>query len=225
MGSLIALLKAIDRGIAGVEMAVGVGATAGMLVLVLIPFALRAVGTWYEPAARLPGELFWMAPVSRFLLFWATFAGASLATRSRRHIAIDVVTKSLSGRARATAGVVAALVAAAFCAITAVVGAFVVRENWDQPEVLRGFYKGPVQLVIPIALAIMSFRFLITALEDLRGAITGAYLRAYEGAAEPGAHHGERPSEGAPEARGRGRRPNAEGGEESGRGTGTERPS
>src|SRR2546423_15586944 len=128
-----------------------------------------------------------MTPVAGFLLLWPTFAGASLATRGRRHIVVDVVTKALgSKRAQVAVNVPASLVAASLCTFVAYIGWVVVRANWTSETVLRGLEVGKVQVVIPVAFALMAFRFVLIALEDLRGALTGdlAYLARFEGHGE-----------------------------------------
>lgn len=197
MHALIRTLKGIDLAVALLEKIFAFVATIAMLLLVVIPVVLRALLDVWDGAARLLADSVWMGPVARFLLLWTALVGASLATRLRRHIAIDVVTKSLPPRARASVGALGSLVAAAVCAVIARVGAFVAAENWTQPTPLRGVNLGPVQIIIPIALSIMTYRFLIAALEDTRGAATGdlAYLHEYEAA---GAHHGEHPASVAP---------------------------
>src|SRR5205085_8429305 len=100
----------------------------------------------------------WMTPVARFLLLWSTLAGASLATRGRRHILIDVVTKALPRRVAVGVNVAAAIVAASLCGFLTYVAQYVVRSNWEQQTVLRGVNLGPAQLIIPIAFSIMAFR-------------------------------------------------------------------
>ena len=160
----IPALERLDEMVSKVELVFGCVAFAGMLVLVLIPVILRALLSVSPQASELLAASVWMAPVARFLLLWSTFIGASLATRDGKHIAIDAVTRSLSNAMQAKVAAVAAVVAAVLCAALAIVGGFVVVANWDQQTVLRGVNLGPVQLVIPLALCTMAFRFLLAAL-------------------------------------------------------------
>jgi TRAP-type C4-dicarboxylate transport system permease small subunit len=187
LGRLIAGLRFLDRLIAGAEIAIAVAATVGILAIVLTQVVLRALLDVWPHARELLIDWYWMGPVSRFLLLWATFAGASLAARARRHIAIDAVTKALPLRPRTAVNVLGSLVAAVISGLLARVALFVVERSWDDSTPLHGVDRGPVLLIIPIALAIMAFRFGIIVLEDARGAWTGdlAYLRAYE---DPEAH-------------------------------------
>jgi len=196
---LIRALKAVDGVIAVVEGAIALVSITAILALVSwqVPVRLMSVESRKGFAASLGGvgealfgDYTWMTPLARFLLLWATFAGASLATRTRRHILIDAVTKSLpSKRVQAIVNVPSTLLAALLTGFLAWVAVGFVHENWNDQTTLRGLNLGLVQLVIPFALGVMSFRFVITALEDGRGAITGdlAYLAAFEAHTGPSA--------------------------------------
>jgi TRAP-type C4-dicarboxylate transport system permease small subunit len=185
LAALIRILKAFDSAVAAAELAIALASLAAILVLTAIPIALRAAGAN-------AGAFWWTTPMSLYLLLTSTFFGASLAIRSRRHIQIDLVTRLLPRRAKAGMGVVSWLVAAAILAVLCRAAVELVSLNWTQVSKLRGVALfgarlpdvplGPLQLAMPIALGIMSFRCLVSSLEDLRGVVTGdlAYLAQYE---------------------------------------------
>ncbi len=199
MRSLIRVLKTADRALAALELGIALAALALILIFTSIPIALRAFGGG-------SGAFWWTTPLSLYLLLWATFLGASLAMRSRRHIQIDLVTRALPRRVKAGFGVLGWLAAAAILAILCAAAIHYVRQNWDQVSKLRGLSigstqipdvpLGPLQLAMPIALAVMAFRCALAWLEDLRGVVTGdlAYLAAFEHVeGEHGAAHAEIP--------------------------------
>lgn len=175
MRRLIAILKTVDRAIAAVELVAALAALAGMLVLTTIPIVLRTAG-------GNASSFWWTTPTSLYLLLTATFFGASLAARARRHIQIDLVTRALPRRVKAGFGVVGGLVAAVILGFLAYAAIHYVRQNWDQSSKLRGLALGPLQLGMPVALWTMTFRFVLGALEDLVGVVTGdlSYLAYYE---------------------------------------------
>lgn len=185
MAALLRALRKVDAAVAAVELAIAIAALAAILALTAIPIALRAVG-------GNAGAFWWTTPASLYLLLTSTFFGASLAIRTRRHIQIDLVTRLLPKRAKAGVGVLGWLVAAAILAALCYAALELVKLNWTQVSKLRSVELfgarlpnvplGPLQLAMPVALAIMAARCLVFSLEDLRGVVTGdlAYLAQYE---------------------------------------------
>lgn len=189
MRRLISILKSLDGAIAALELVVALAAFAGLLVLTTLRIFLRV--EWFSRVTGTSSAAFWWAtPLSLYLLLTATLLGASLALRSRRHIQIDIVTRGLPRRVKAGVGVAGGLVAAAILGVLCRATIYFVSTNWSQTSNLHGLSIGPIhspkvgelQVVMPIALAVMAFRCVIAALEDLRGVVTGdlAYLAAYE---------------------------------------------
>jgi len=179
LGRLVVRLDKADGWVAPVEAVLAIVTAAGMLVLVAAPMVIRKLPAGTAAAV---GDYAWMPQAARLLLIWSAFLGASLATRARRHIVIDVVTKSISRRSRAWASVAASVVAAGLCATLAVAATHVVHSNWDQATVLPGIKSGPAHIIVPLALGIIALRFLKIGLEDLDGALSGdlEYLARYE---------------------------------------------
>jgi TRAP-type C4-dicarboxylate transport system permease small subunit len=169
------LLKSFDRAIAAAELAIALAFLAAILVFTAVPIFLRIFGGQ-------SAEFTWMGPLSLYMLLTSTFFGASLAMRQRRHIQIDIVTRGLPRRAKAAFGVLGWLVAALIMGALFWASVHYVRANWTQQSKLRGVPLGPIQLGMPIALGVMTFRCLLAWLDDLRGVVTGdvAYLAAFE---------------------------------------------
>jgi len=158
-------LLRLDAALARAERAL---AAAGLGVLVAL-VAGKGVLRWFDHG--LP----WGDELSGILLLWVCFLGASLATRSRRHITVEVLDRVLTPRARAVASAAAGGLAAAFSAGVAVLALrFVLVQRTD--ATLTTVLKVPlwqVRLVIPIAFALFAWRLLLHAAEDLGKAKAG----------------------------------------------------
>ena len=107
----------------------------------------------------------WADIVLRHMVLWASFLGASLATRQGRHIAIDVVSHFLTPTARRW---LAAAIHAAACLISVLLAnaswAFVATERLGQGLLLKGLPTWWAQLIIPIGFGLMAFRFGLRAI-------------------------------------------------------------
>lgn len=116
----------------------------------------------------------WGDPIVRVLVLWVGLLGAMAASRDRRHITVDVLSRVLTGRAKAAAEVITNLFA---CGVTGILA-------WQTARFVAFDYEGGtigirqfpligdvptwwLELVIPVAFAIMSLRFLLVAGEQL----------------------------------------------------------
>ena len=79
------VLVSMDLAIARVEAVLAGLVFTAMVVLVALPPVFRKLN--YE------GEYSWMLKAPPCLLLWVAFLGASIATRARRHVVIDVVSE------------------------------------------------------------------------------------------------------------------------------------
>jgi TRAP-type C4-dicarboxylate transport system permease small subunit len=168
-------IVSLDHVIARVEAVLAVLVFTAMVVLVALPPVFRAVSY--------AGEYSWMLKAPTCLLLWIAFLGASIATRIRRHVVIDVVTKMLPLRGRAALGVLGSLLSAAVCAVFTAAAVLYVAGEWETVyKGLQPLTYGQVYLVLPACLLVMTVRFLLNGLEDLDGALTGdvAYLKEHE---------------------------------------------
>ncbi len=118
----------------------------------------------------------WATPMVLSLMIVSTFAGAALASATRRHIGMDLLTKVLKPRGRALLGTVTALIGVVLTAFLCASGMTWVKTNMEFGEPISLALKIPdwyLQLVVPIGFALCGIHFAINAAIDLRAFITG----------------------------------------------------
>lgn len=160
---MLDLLLKVDDALAAVERRVAVAGLVALVALVAGKGVLRWAGH------GLP----WADELSGVLLLWVCFLGATLATRRRRHITVELLDRSLTPRARAAFGVASAVIALAFCGLLAGFAVGFIREQ-RASGTLTNVLKVPlwqVRLVLPLALSLFAWRFSLLALEDARALI------------------------------------------------------
>jgi C4-dicarboxylate transporter DctQ subunit len=165
---MLRVLHAVDGVVAAVEKAAVVLIVSVLVGLPLAQIVLRAVGQ---------GGLPWGHEIVRVLVMWLAFFGASLATRERRHITIDLLDRSISPATKAAFNIVTQGVAMAVLAYLARTGWSFVRlqrEMGDTSAVL-GIPEWIAVTVIPISLAVMTWRLAIAIAEDARGLRSGDF--------------------------------------------------
>lgn len=149
-----AFLRKIDDAVCKAERWFITAAFVTMVVLVFVQVVLRYVFNT---------GLHWAEELARYLLIYAGFLGASIATKDRRHIVIDALPRAFSPDSGAVAflGMISNLISAGFCA-------FLVWVGWDFAE--RSMELGRkstsmelplwiIQGAIPFACTIMAARF------------------------------------------------------------------
>ncbi|MFH1653202.1 MAG: TRAP transporter small permease [Pseudomonadota bacterium] len=113
--------------------------------------------------------LFWADVGSRNLVMWVAFLGAMLATRERRHIAIEALIKVIPKKMRDAVRVLLDLVAALITAILAKAGYDFVYSEYQMGAVMfyniKSWY---VQSIIPFGFAMISLEYLIGVILDIR---------------------------------------------------------
>lgn len=172
MHRVTSLLRAIDRALMRAEVAL---VTAALLLMVVLKFAdvvMRNTGHGGIPA---------FATAAQHLVIWAGMLGASLATADRKHIAIEVLSPLVSGRARRA-------VEASVNGATALLCGFLAYVAWRWLEFLEipdtstlfaipwievPFRRWWSLTIIPIGFALIGFRFLRLALERALGVEAG----------------------------------------------------
>jgi len=127
-------------------------------------------------------DTMWADPFLKHAVLWLTLVGAALATKDRNHINIDVVGRLLKGRWRAACQVLTSLFSCVVCALLAYACCrFVLAQRTafiDQTYDSSGTVFGNVpawhaQAIMPIALAVMSLRFLLQTVEDAYAVVMG----------------------------------------------------
>jgi len=113
--------------------------------------------------------LSWADPLLRLLVLWVGLAGAMVATRQDRHIAIDVLTRYLPPRWQLAAQVIADLFAALVSATVAYHAGRLV--TMDKEAGAIAFAAVPVwicELIIPLAFTVIAMRYLVLAITQAR---------------------------------------------------------
>ena len=137
-----------------------VALTAVMVVVAVAQIVLRNL---------LSVTLLWADPLVRMLVLWTAFLGALVAVREDRHIRIDAALRLLSAPHRRYVDVVVNLCCAAVCGLLAVIAVDFVHEEYLYG--MRGALEMPnwvLQLVFPVAFAVMAWRFLRRSLSIFR---------------------------------------------------------
>jgi TRAP-type C4-dicarboxylate transport system permease small subunit len=126
----------------------------------------------------LPNGLVWSQTIALALMLWVGMIGASLATRERRHLALDIGPRALPERARPYATAVGYLITSLFCLLLVVLSIESVRRHlgdWQDTDWAGGVLIGtPIPkwiafLAIPYGFIAMSIRFVAEARAVARG--------------------------------------------------------
>lgn len=112
--------------------------------------------------------IFWADELVRLLVLWLAVIGALAATRDRRHIAIELLVRSLPDVPQRIVRGLAGLFAAAVSAIFAWQSLrFVLDSREFGDQVLGGWPAWYFQLILPVGFALIALQFLVAALESL----------------------------------------------------------
>ena len=107
--------------------------------------------------------------LARYLMIWAGFLGASLATKQKRHLKVDVLPRLLTRTGQVIVFRLAALISAGFCFFLVNIGyTFVANAfKFGRVSTALGLPIWIVQLGIPLTSLVMACRFLGQALGDI----------------------------------------------------------
>lgn len=157
------MLNKINDGIASLETGLLI-----VIVLLMVSFAfLQVVLRNIFDHGLLWGDIF-----LRHLVLWVGFIGASLATKERKHITIDLFTRLLKGRAQALAQMVIDLFSAFVAGLLVQASwAFVMEEKAYETMLFGKIPAWYFQIIIPIGFGLILLRFLIGALQKLTEAV------------------------------------------------------
>ena len=111
----------------------------------------------------------WGDVLVRVLVLWIGLIGAMVASRNGNHICIDAVTRYMPGRARNAVGCISELFTAVVCAIMAYYSLQFVRMEFGYGG--TGFARIPAwvcEAIIPVAFIVISFRYFILSLINLK---------------------------------------------------------
>jgi TRAP-type C4-dicarboxylate transport system permease small subunit len=113
-------------------------------------------------------------PMLRVMVLWVGLLGAVTASREGRQISVDVLSRLLSGRARAAVAALTSLFTAGVSAVLAYHGArFVMSEHEFASVAFSGIPAWMLESVIPFAFAAIALRYLGHGAQDLWKLIRG----------------------------------------------------
>ncbi|MGB1091279.1 MAG: TRAP transporter small permease [Oceanobacter sp.] len=144
-----------------IEDAVLVTVLASLLALASIDIIARLV---------FGGGVVWIQPALRVMVLWLGLLGAMLATRSREHIAIDLVNRLAPASINQLISVFTLGFSAFICGLIAWHSAAYVELAKEFGDTVMGDMPAwPFQLIIPFSFSLMALRFLLQALGNLTG--------------------------------------------------------
>ena len=112
--------------------------------------------------------ILWGDTFLRHLVLWVGFIGASLATKEKKHINIDVFGRMLTGKIKFLADTVINLFASFISGYLAnAAWSFVMDEKEFGTIIFNEVPAWPFQIIIPIGFALMALRFLNIAVLSL----------------------------------------------------------
>jgi len=156
---MIKFLKYFDNWIARFESILLVIVLSMMVLLAFLQVVLRNLFS---------EGILWGDTFLRHLVLWVGFLGASLATREKKHINIDLFTRFFKGKAKALILSVTNLFAATVCwYLTSAAWTFVMDERAYNSIIFNDIPAWYFQIIIPVGFLLMTFRFLIIFIENL----------------------------------------------------------
>jgi TRAP-type C4-dicarboxylate transport system permease small subunit len=138
------------------------GLEKGVLVMVLSTMIVLAVGQVL--LRNFFGFGFpWSDPMTRLLVLWVGLMGAMVASRTKQHINMDVISRWLPDSMRRLTHVITGLFTATVCGLVAVnAGRFVYLDYTDGLLAFGAVPAWIAELIVPFGFAVMSLRFLLS---------------------------------------------------------------
>jgi TRAP-type C4-dicarboxylate transport system permease small subunit len=153
------VLHCLDHWLASLERAFVVLLLTGLLSLGLLQVIARNV---------LASGLFWADELLQHIVLWLGFLGASLATRERRHLSIDVLSHFLPVRWQLWLGLLVNTAALVLCTLLVQAAWGLVRSEYTAGTMLSfGVPSWLAQSIIPLGFVAIDLRFTLRLLETL----------------------------------------------------------
>ena len=140
-------------------------------VLVLLLLAMIVLAG-YDILARsiFGGGVSWIPPLLRVMVLWIGLLGALLATRSREHISIDLISKLGGPTLNRIASTVTLLFAAIVCGLVGWFSGQYVHLAFEYQDIAFAEIPAwPLQLIIPFTFGLMGLRFFIQSISAATG--------------------------------------------------------
>lgn len=114
------------------------------------------------------GGVLWIAPALRVMVLWLGLLGAMVATRTREHIAIDLVNRLAPPRLSWALAIVTSAFATFICGLVAWHGQLYVEMAQEFGDIAFGDIPAwPLQIIIPVSFGVMALRFAIQTLQAI----------------------------------------------------------
>ena len=156
---MIRILKNIDSWIAKFETVLLVVVLSIMVLLAFLQVVLRNLFS---------EGILWGDTFLRHLVLWVGFLGASLATREKKHINIDLFTRFVKGKSQSFVKAFVNLFAAVVCwYLTSAAWTFVMDEKSYNSIIFNDIPVWYFQIIIPVGFLLMTFRFFIIFIENV----------------------------------------------------------
>jgi TRAP-type C4-dicarboxylate transport system permease small subunit len=159
-------LKRLQKILGGLERAGKWGEDA-VLVLILTTMILLAASQIVLRNFFDIGFI-WGDAMLRMLVLWLAVAGALAASRSDKHISIDVLNRFLPDRVSMGVKLVVHLFTAAVCGVVAWHSLAFVQTSREFEDVLLGNVPAWIlQSILPVGFGLVSWRYLVHSVKDL----------------------------------------------------------
>ncbi|KUO51827.1 MAG: hypothetical protein APF76_02750 [Desulfitibacter sp. BRH_c19] len=170
MSKLDKVLTSIEENING---ALLLSATIVLFVNVVLRYVFKNSTTWAEEAIR-------------YAIVWVTFFGGSLCARKRMHVGIDIFVQMAPPLAKKILMACAQLSAALFTALITYFGIvstqLVIETAQKSPAMLMPMWI--VYIAMPLGSALMTIRFVATAIAILKGKSFGVEMVREDGSVD-----------------------------------------
>lgn len=104
----------------------------------------------------------WISPLLKIMVLWVGLLGALLATRTKEHIAIDIVGRLAPLHIKKSLDIVTSLFSATVCLLIAWYSQEFVRFAWQFGDIAFARVPAwPLQIIIPVCFFFMGLRFLL----------------------------------------------------------------
>lgn len=110
----------------------------------------------------------WADNLIRILVLWIGLIGAMIASRSNKHISIDIISRYLSDKAKRFSTLAVALFTATICGLMAYYSFVFVRMEYQDGMTVFGKLPSWIcETVIPFAFAVITLRYIVLAVSSL----------------------------------------------------------
>jgi len=163
-------LRTIDRVVSRIERLFVITFLGMMVGFSFLQVLLRTLLThgnlhWVN---TLMSHMDWMEPLSRLLVLWLTFLGASLVTGENRHIKIDIMSALLPAKWSPYRGFVLSLACTIIMALMLRSSIGYLRSEMEfGTEMFLSIPTWVGQLILPLGFSLLLFRFFIQGLEQI----------------------------------------------------------